>query len=63
MISDNPAHALTGLLEAVARGRSLTAEEAEVAFDRFMDGSASEAQMAGLLVGLYLATNGPGSAS
>jgi len=43
---------LTALLEVVARGRSLTAEEAEAAFDRFMDGSASEAQMAGLLVGL-----------
>jgi len=43
---------LTTLLEAVARGRSLTVEEAEAAFDRFMDGSASEAQMAGLLVGL-----------
>jgi anthranilate phosphoribosyltransferase len=43
---------LTTLLEAVARGRALTVEEAEAAFDRFMDGSASEAQMAGLLVGL-----------
>jgi anthranilate phosphoribosyltransferase len=43
---------LTALLEAVARGRSLTVEEAEAAFDRFMDGTASEAQMAGLLVGL-----------
>ena len=43
---------LTALLEAVASGRSLTADEAEAAFDRFMDGSASEAQMAGLLVGL-----------
>jgi anthranilate phosphoribosyltransferase len=43
---------LTTLLEAVARGRSLTVEEAEAAFDRFMDGSASEVQMAGLLVGL-----------
>jgi anthranilate phosphoribosyltransferase len=43
---------LTVLLEAVARGRSLSADEAEAAFDRFMDGSATEAQMAGLLVGL-----------
>jgi len=43
---------LTSLLEAVARGRSLTVEEAEAAFDRFMEGTASEAQMAGLLVGL-----------
>ncbi len=43
---------LTALLEAVARGRSLSADEAEAAFDRFMDGSATEAQMAGLLVGL-----------
>jgi anthranilate phosphoribosyltransferase len=43
---------LTAVLEAVAQGRPLTADEAEGAFDRFMDGSASEAQMAGLLVGL-----------
>src|SRR5688572_19368361 len=43
---------LTALLEAVARGRSLTIEQAEAAFDRFMDGTASEVQMAGLLVGL-----------
>ena len=52
MTSATPAQDLTALLEAVARGRSLSAEEAEVAFDRFMDGTASEAQMAGLLVGL-----------
>lgn len=43
---------LTAALEAVALGRPLSAQEAESAFDRFMDGSASEAQMAGLLVGL-----------
>ena len=45
-------HPLTAALEAVARGRALTAAEAEAAFDRFMDGTASETQMAGLLVGL-----------
>ena len=43
---------LTGLLEAVAEGRTLSADEAESAFDHFMDGSASEVQMAGLLMGL-----------
>ena len=36
---------LTPVLEAVATGRALTADEAEAAFDRFMDGSASEVQM------------------
>lgn len=44
--------ALTDVLERVADGRDLTAEEAERAFDRFMDGSASSVQMAGLLIGL-----------
>lgn len=44
--------ALTSALELVADGRDLTVEQAEAAFDRFMDGSASEVQMAGLLVGL-----------
>lgn len=43
---------LTHLLERVAEGHDLTADEAEAAFDRFMDGSATEIQMAGLLVGL-----------
>lgn len=43
---------ITDLLERVARGHDLTAAEAEAAFDRFMDGTASEVQMAGLLVGL-----------
>ena len=43
---------LTRILESVADGRSLTAGEAERAFDAFMDGSASEVQMAGLLLGL-----------
>jgi anthranilate phosphoribosyltransferase len=36
----------------VAEGRDLTAAEAEAAVDRFMDGSATPVQMAGLLVGL-----------
>jgi len=43
---------LTQLLECVAQGGHLTASEAEAAFDRFMDGTASEVQMAGLLVGM-----------
>lgn len=43
---------LTPLLEIVADGRSLTAGQACRAFESFMDGSASEIQMAGLLVGL-----------
>lgn len=43
---------LTSFIEAVARGHALTVEQAEAAFDRFMDGTASEVQMAGLLVGL-----------
>lgn len=42
----------THLLERVAEGQDLTASEAEAAFDSFMDGSATEIQMAGLLVGL-----------
>ena len=45
---------LSGLLEAVAEGRGLTAAEAEAAIDAFMDGSASEIQMAGLLMGLRI---------
>ena len=43
---------LTSILETVAEGRTLAAEEAEAVFDSFMDGSASEIQMAGLLLGL-----------
>lgn len=42
----------TRLLDKVAEGRDLTAAEAEFAFAHFMDGSASEVQMAGLLVGM-----------
>jgi anthranilate phosphoribosyltransferase len=52
MSSDKPGHDLTAALDAVAGGRALGAEEAEAAFDRFMDGTASEAQMASLLLGL-----------
>ncbi|MBT8488274.1 MAG: anthranilate phosphoribosyltransferase [Gemmatimonadetes bacterium] len=44
--------ALTEALETVADGRDLTADQAERAFDRFMDGSASQVEMAGLLIGL-----------
>jgi len=43
---------LRDVLEAVASGRALSTKEAEAAFDRFMTGSASEVQMAGVLVGL-----------
>jgi anthranilate phosphoribosyltransferase len=43
---------LRGVLEAVASGRTLSAGEAEAVFDAFMSGSASEVQMAGVLVGL-----------
>ncbi len=43
---------LRALLAIVADGRSLGVDEARAAFDRFMDGSASEVQMAGLLMGL-----------
>ena len=53
-------HPLTVALDAVAHGRDLTAAEAEAAFDCFMDGSASEAQMAGLLVGLRAKGVAPG---
>jgi len=52
MSAQQEANPLTAALEAVVQGRPLTADEAEAAFDRFMDGSASEAEMAGLLVGL-----------
>lgn len=39
-------------LREVAAGRRLSAAEAEAAFDAFMDGTASEVQMAALLVGM-----------
>jgi anthranilate phosphoribosyltransferase len=48
----DPSADLGPLLDAVAEGRPLTADEAERAFDRFMDGSATEIQMAGFLLGL-----------
>ncbi|MDH3272463.1 MAG: anthranilate phosphoribosyltransferase [Gemmatimonadota bacterium] len=44
--------ALTQALDLVADGVDLSAQQAEAAFDRFMSGSASEIQMAGLLIGL-----------
>lgn len=43
---------LKGLIAKVVEGVHLSAEEAEAAFDRFMAGSASEVEMAGLLVAL-----------
>ena len=48
----DPSADLVPLLDAVAEGRPLTAGEAERAFDRFMDGSATEIQMAGFLLGV-----------
>lgn len=44
--------ALRTALDLVIEGRHLTASQAEAAFDRFMEGTASDAHMAGLLVGL-----------
>ncbi|MDX1646084.1 MAG: anthranilate phosphoribosyltransferase [Longimicrobiales bacterium] len=52
MTSPSDDRALRAALELVIEGEHLTAEQAEAAFDRFMDGTASEAHMAGLLVGL-----------
>ena len=43
---------LRDILETVAAGGSLSADRAELAFDAFMDGTATEIQMAGILVGL-----------
>lgn len=52
MSVDEQAVDLRDALDAVASGRALSADDAEAVFDAFMSGSASEAQMAGLLVGL-----------
>jgi len=43
---------LRAALESIADGQDLTVDEAERAFSRFMDGTATEIQMAGMLVGL-----------
>ena len=43
---------LVELIRKVVKGIDLSALESEVAFDRFMDGSASEIEMAGLLAAL-----------
>ena len=43
---------LVDLIGKVVEGIRLTATESEAAFDRFMDGSASEIEMAGLLAAL-----------
>jgi anthranilate phosphoribosyltransferase len=51
-MSNDTANELVLLLESLSEGRALTADEAERVFDRFMDGSASEIQMAGFLMGL-----------
>ena len=50
--TDGTAPELPALLERITRGEHLSATEAEGAFRRFMDGSATPAQMAGILVGL-----------
>jgi len=52
MSSEASSGDLTALLEQVAEGVALSAEQAERAFDAFMAGAASEIQMAGLLMGL-----------
>lgn len=52
-MTTKPEHdALRTALELVIEGEHLTAGQAEAAFDRFMEGTASDAHMAGLLVGL-----------
>ena len=55
-MSDSPAARgradLIPLLGKITEGEDLTIAEAETAFDAFMDGSASEIQMAALLAGL-----------
>ena len=43
---------LVDLIGKVVEGIRLTTTESEAAFDRFMDGSASEIEMAGLLAAL-----------
>ena len=43
---------LVDLIGKVVEGVRLTTTESEAAFDRFMDGSASEVEMAGLLAAL-----------
>lgn len=51
MTADDP-RGLRAALESIADGQDLSVDEAEHAFSRFMDGTATEIQMAGLLVGL-----------
>lgn len=52
MRADAPAEQLPELLEILAKGDALTAAQAETAFDHFMDGSASESQMAAVLMAM-----------
>lgn len=52
MTDNHRSDPLAVALELVIEGVHLNARQAEAAFDRFMDGTASEAKMAGLLVGL-----------
>lgn len=52
MSSDAPSEQLPPLLEVLASGDALSAAEAETVFDHFMDGSASESQMAAVLMAM-----------
>lgn len=52
MSSQSEGGDLRAVLELVASGQALDSAEAESAFDQLMAGAVSEAQMAGLLVGL-----------
>ncbi len=49
---DEPRVSVDGVIERASRGRPLTAEEAEAAFHRVMQGEVSEVKMAALLVAL-----------
>ena len=48
------------LIEKLIRREDLTTDEASAAMDRVMDGTASEAQIAGLLIGLAMKGERPG---
>jgi anthranilate phosphoribosyltransferase len=52
MSAETRAIEMAEILDVVAEGNHLSSGQAEAAFDRFMDGSATEIQMAGLLMGL-----------
>lgn len=52
MSADSHPEDLSGLLEVLAGGDALSAAQAETVFDHFMDGSASESQMAAVLMAM-----------